>query len=520
MEKAEVLIVGAGPTGLTMANLLAKSEVTFMLIDKSSGPAKNSKAFGIHARTLEVFHQIGIAEKCIQAGRTDNTIRIVVKGKVAAEFSASEIVPGKTRYPYFLILPQNETEQLLEEALEDKGHKVKWDHELLDLERHDSRVDAMIKIPGKGKSKMSFRYVIGCDGAESIVKEVAGFTFKGKTIQETFFLADCKLNWDLEHPGIYFIFSPNYLSAVFSYKQKDSYRFFNFLNPINEDLEKEDFSKENLRDLLDSDPYVKAKASEISWLSVFRIHNLYAENFRNGNIFIAGDAAHVHSPAGAQGMNTAIQDACNLAWKIALVIKGMASEKLLDTYNEERHFIAKNLYNVTDRFFRIMTNKSPLGNFFRINIFPALFRTLTSFETIRNKSLMRMSQLSVKYPKSSLNRKGRNAPGSNSPVAGQRVPYCQLIIEGIATDTLQLSETYHFSVIIAYTEENQLKAFAVKEFYQRNFNYPVKVYLFLQSKNPLLFKTWGITDTAVYIIRPDGHIIFGSSALETISLEF
>ena len=505
-----VLITGAGPTGLTLANLLAMMDVPFMLIDKNEGPSRDSKAFGIHARTLEVFHHIGAARQCLEQGSVQNTVYILANGKQKARISVENILPGLTRYPWFLILPQNQTEQILVDVLQEKGQQVHWQHELVDLQQEDGRVGTLIRGPGGQQLKMHFGFVAGCDGASSTVREAAGFTFWGRTIDETFCLADCRLGGQLAHPAIYFIFSPGYLSAIFPYREQDSFRVFNFMNPAvspgpDEELREQDFHR-----LLASDPYTGLQAGDISWLSVFRIHIRQTGSFRRGNILLAGDAAHVHSPAGAQGMNTAIQDAFNLAWKLALVVRGQAEESLLDSYNQERHGIARKLHATTDRFFRMMISPGTLGDVLRIRVFPLLFRNLFRLGSIRRKAFLRVSQLSVSYPGSSLNSSGQGRFGSMAPRPGDRAPFCPLESPGLPAHTHQLLHPARFTVLLAFSQGKEQQAQNVKLDYEQHFDLPVKVFLLPREQNPDFCRHWGVKQDCMFIIRPDDHVLYRS----------
>lgn len=230
IENIPVLIAGAGPTGLTMANLLARMGISFLLIDKKPHPSRESKAFGVHARTLEIFDQLGIAQKAIQEGNIDNTLRLIVKDKEAGKFSLKEIIPGESSYPYFLILPQNKTEELLVNSLEVQGQQVHWKHELTHFREEKEGIRARVKGPSGEEKDIQIQYLLGCDGAGSFARKQGGFSFEGKTYSPTFYLADCELDWELPHGDIYFILAPGHISGIFSFAEKHKYRVFNFLN--------------------------------------------------------------------------------------------------------------------------------------------------------------------------------------------------------------------------------------------------------------------------------------------------
>jgi 2-polyprenyl-6-methoxyphenol hydroxylase-like FAD-dependent oxidoreductase len=506
MQDNTVLIVGAGPTGLTLANLLARLKVPFVLIDKKSGPSPDSKAFAIHARSLEIFHQIGVADEAVSSGNTDNTVHWIVKGKEIVKINITEILPGETMFPFVLVLPQNVTEKLLIDSLSSKGQKVHWNHELLSFTEKGGHINARIKTDEASEILMTFSYIVGCDGAGSSVREDGEFEFKGKSLPDTFYLADCELKWNYTHSDIYFVAAPDYLSIIFSFREKGKYRVFNFLNKAEISEKQVKLSNGDLKNILQSDPYVNIEPENMEWSSVFRIYTRVADKFSKGRVFLVGDAAHVHSPAGGQGMNTGIQDAYNLAWKLAMVLKGQSHPDLLDTYHEERYQIAKNLYNTTDRFFRSFVKRNRFMNFVRMYIFPWLFFRMVKLGWLRDKNLRRISQLSVKYPWSSLNKKGEFLGfEKHTPKPGDRAPFAAIILNGVKTNIYELLNYTRFTILIAapdelITEFNDLEEFNFFE------TIPVKVSCINRSSNQDFFKIYGIQDSAIFIIRPDGHI--------------
>ncbi|MFC4872479.1 FAD-dependent monooxygenase [Negadavirga shengliensis] len=370
MENEKILITGAGPTGLSLANLLSRMGTPFMLIDKNAHPSRESKAFGIHARTLEVFDQIGMAEKVISEGSIDNTVHFFIKDRETAKIRLKDILPGESNFPFFLVLEQYRTEEILIDSLEAHELKVNWKHELTKLSENDEGILVTIKDPLGKEKELQFQYLIGCDGAGSIIREQAGFAFKGKTFSPCFYLADCEFEGGIEHGDSYFTLAPSYITGIFSFREKGKFRLFNFMNPSVGKDEDEELTFGDVQKILDSNPYLDLKVKNMEWSSVFRIHARLAESFQKGRVFLAGDAAHVHSPAAGQGMNTGIQDTYNLAWKLSFVISGIAKPELLKTYTQERMPIAQNLHNTTDRFFQLMIQPIRILNLFRLYFFP------------------------------------------------------------------------------------------------------------------------------------------------------
>lgn len=515
-----VLITGAGPTGLTMANLLARMDIPFLLIDKKPHPSRESKAFGIHARTLEIFDQLGIAEKAIHQGNIDNTVHVLIKNKEAAKFRLREIIPGESSFPYFLILAQHKTEQLLMDALESQGQKVHWEHELTHFSEKGEEKLAKIKGPSGEEQFVQFQYLLGCDGASSFVREQAGFAFEGKTYSPTFYLADGALDWAHPHGDIYFCMAPGHISGIFSFAEKNKYRIFNFLN-TRIDKKNGNLSREDFQEILDSNPYLDQQLKNPDWFSIFKIHSRITNVFQKGSIFLAGDAAHVHSPAGGQGMNTGIQDAYNLAWKLALVVKDSAAPALLNSYHEERHKIAHNLHKTTDRFFQLMISQNKLGDLFRLHIFPRGFNVVTSIKGLRQQVLRRASQIAIKYRFSSLSLEV-SAKGfyRKAPRAGDRAPYTKTWWKGEEADIFQLFKCTHFILLIAVYNPDDHRAVKIADYFRRKVSMPMEVHILAKSTGTSSFyKTYGIKKEAMFLIRPDGHIGFRTSRLAITEIE-
>ncbi|WP_164674923.1 FAD-dependent monooxygenase [Anditalea andensis] len=512
----QVLIVGAGPTGLTLANLLAKLKVDFMIIDKKSSPTKESKAFGIHARSLEIFQRMGIAEEALAAGNTDITVHVFRKNKAVAKFSLQNILNDETPFPHLLILPQSMTEQLLAEALEDQNQNILWEHELLFFTREETGYTTQFKTASGNVTTLHTTFIVGCDGADSMVRKKGNFDFIGKSFKPYFSLADATIKTPLNHGNVYLLLSPMHLSLLFSYKKMDSFRLFNFVNSTFVPNQKEGLYKEDVQSILNSNPYIKAALQQLGWSSKFKIHSRLADKFQKDNIFLAGDAAHVHSPVGAQGMNTGIQDAYNLAWKLSLVLSQKAKKELLNTYHEERYPIARRLYYSTDIFFQWLTKKNKMMDFFRMNIFPYVFRIL-SIRLIRKKVFRMASQISVNYRGSSL------SMATFHPFfllkAGDRARWAHIYYRGKTIGIFELFDERYFTLIITSPDDKLLQVKLLLHNLQKLPTLPVKVHYLQAKPNRELYKKYGIINSAMILVRPDGHISFSHHALDIKKLE-
>lgn len=521
LQDIPVLITGAGPTGLTLANLLARMKIPFIIIDKNPHPSRESKAFAVQARSLEIFDQLGIAEKAVEQGKTELQVHFLAKGKEAATLDLKGLIPDETPFPYLLILAQNKTEKLLADALSAQGQQVLWEHKLVQLEEQEHGVTACISTPSGEEKRINVDYLIGCDGAGSTVRDRGGFPFEGKTFSPAFYLSDSEIDWQLPRNGIYFSIAPDYLSGFFPLEGKQKYRIFNFINEVVRKGKNEELTEEEMQQIVDSNPYVKAQLKNSDWLSVFRIHSRHSRRFSKGRLFLAGDAAHVHSPAGGQGMNTGIQDTYNLAWKLALVLKGHASLQLLGTYHEERHVIAQNLIHTTDRFFALLITQAPFMNAFRLYVFPAVVNAVVKLQWLRRKAFRRVSQIAIKYRFSSLSKQGASDEFcGKAPQAGDRAPYVKVLLNGQQRSVYSLFDCRSFTLLLATPRPESSAVESVYDYLSNQLRVPVRVQLIrTYSENKDFSDAYGVLKEAVFIIRPDGHIAFRTSTLDPKPIE-
>lgn len=354
---ADVLIVGAGPVGLTMAAELARHQTRCRIIDRLAAPLPYCRAIGVTPRTLEVWDDMGVVREMIDAGLWLEGFRSIIHGH-----QPSDAFVDLSDLPYaHLGLPQYETERILARHLARFGIEVERVVSLSGLSQNAEAVAVSLDHPGGRTEDATFRYVIGCDGAHSAVRLAAGIAFEGDAFPMMFMLGDVHIAWDLprgrslralrlveDGPPDMFIAIPlpetgryrvsMLAPAELSAPQAADHGIQSELpGPSLEDLQAV------ADDLLPDKPLL----SDLRWSSLFRISMRLAENYRRGRVFLAGDAAHIHPPTGGQGMNTGIQDAYNLAWKLALVEKGAAPPSLLDSYEAERRPVGADVVSRT-----------------------------------------------------------------------------------------------------------------------------------------------------------------------------
>jgi 2-polyprenyl-6-methoxyphenol hydroxylase-like FAD-dependent oxidoreductase len=346
-ERTEVTVVGAGPTGLVLALWLARRGVAVRIIDAADRPGTTSRALVVHARTLELYRQLGIATDIVAHSLTFTTVNLWARGRHAGRIVFDDIGRGMTPYPYIVILPQDEHERLLAAALARAGVEVERGTELVDFAPVGDAVSLRMRHAGGAESTLRAAYVVGCDGAHSRVRELIRVGFPGGTYDRMFYVADVAMRGPTANHELHVALDDADFLAVFPLAGDGAARIIGTMRsdvatdgaPVWDDIRSHAVERMQL------------DVERVNWLSTYRVHHRVARHFRRGRIFLAGDAAHIHSPVGGQGMNTGIGDAVNLAWKLASVVAGEAAPALLDSYEPERIAFARRLVTSTDRAF-------------------------------------------------------------------------------------------------------------------------------------------------------------------------
>jgi 2-polyprenyl-6-methoxyphenol hydroxylase-like FAD-dependent oxidoreductase len=407
-----VLIAGAGPTGLALAIELKRMGLPVRLIDKADQPVQHSQALVVQARTLEQFERYGIADKAVALGRKILRATAFSEGKKIVSFELDRI-PG--RYPYVLFLAQSDTERLLTEHLRSLGCEIERGTELLSFENTKDGVTAQLRHHSGATQSVPAPWLVGCDGAHSVVRKGMNVSFEGDTVGLDFLLGDFELTGP-DVPGDELMVHLHRGDVVFVGRLSDTlHRVIVALHP--EDGTQPPAGREpgiaDFQAAIDR-AGVHITVQSPAWISPFHINQRKAGNYRAGSAFLAGDAAHIHSPVAGQGMNTGIQDTANLAWKLAAVADG-AGDELLDTYDEERGAVGEALLKITSRGLSVVTTANPILERIRDLIVPAL----TGFESIQNILAGFVSETAIEYRGSSI---VADYGGDGSLCAGDRVP--------------------------------------------------------------------------------------------------
>jgi 3-(3-hydroxy-phenyl)propionate hydroxylase len=423
-ETAEVLILGAGPVGLTLGNALARRGVLPIIVDRAPSIRDVSKALILHVRTQEALSRLGVAERAREEARPLTEVVVNAYGKFVGGWDLGDI---DSPFKHPLIIGQNRTQHILLDALAATGVQVRWNTEAVALDVDESGAVATLKSADGADQRVRARYVIGCEGSNSLVRKTAGFSFEGERYAgEQFIQADCQIRWALPTGRSYlFLTADGFMMLI---EMPDgAVRIFISLPDHNAAGAAEAARQLGAAEATGDQPTLDEIAhhftrlsgfacdlSQPVWLARYRTSHRYADRFRKGPLFVAGDAGHVHVPIGGQGMNTGIQDAFNLGWKLAGVLKGELRESVLDSYEGERHPVAENLIRGTDFAYRGILHPSELRQRAARMIGPFLLRNH------RVQGFMRetLEELSVAYPISPLN---LDLGGAKGPAPGERM---------------------------------------------------------------------------------------------------
>lgn len=476
----EVLIIGAGPTGLVLALALTKLGIQVRIIDKELKPGTHSRAIIVHARTLEYYQQLGIDQKVIENGLRFTAANIWVHGQKKAHLQLGEIGKGLSPFPFITIYPQDEHEVMLIDELKKLNVHVERGIEFVSLQQHKNHIQTILKHTDGGHEICKCQYLAGCDGAKSSVRKFFKLDFQGTTYQQFFYVADVEAEGSISNQELHVSIEDADFVGIFPLKEKNHSRLTGV-------LKSEDFSKgheytwNDVKDKALSQLDLNVKA--VNWFSAYHVHHRLAEKFRIDRVFLLGDAAHIHSPVGGQGMNTGVGDAMNLSWKLAGVLKNVDQEQILDSYEIERKAYAKSLVETTDRAFTLISSPGPIARFVRINIVPSALAFLSRFQFARKFAFERLSQIGIQYRNSFLSK------GNSGKIeAGDRMPW----IENIGWP-----HPMSWSVQVYGKVSNSFKAYCERTH--------IRLDHFPWRKK---FEKKGIKKNFAYLVRPDGYIAF------------
>jgi 2-polyprenyl-6-methoxyphenol hydroxylase-like FAD-dependent oxidoreductase len=528
--EVDVLVVGAGPTGLVMAAELAVRGIGCRIVDETPVRSERSRALVVHARSLELLQKMGVADKLLARGRRTIKATPFVGRRPAANLEFGDIGVDDTPYPFLLFVSQAETERVLEDHLKGLGVKVERPVELLTFTQDAEGVSARLRHGEDREETVRARYIVGADGAHSAVRKTLGLSFEGAPYPQDFVLADTEIDWAGDKDRLYFFLSHEGLLAVFPLGRPSTYRLI-ATRTEEPSPDAGDPTLEELQQLATELSPLSMTLRDPNWLARFRLHHRGVGSYRAGRAFVAGDAAHIHSPVGGQGMNTGIQDAYNLAWKLALVVEGRAPDSLLDSYHEERHPIGQRLLRTTDRMFSVVATRNPLLITLRNFLLPRVLPRVMGRRFLRARAFRFVSQLGIKYPDSPIvGEELRDADRAfrRGPAAGHRAPDGALRLagdgssvslfslmrgtshhlllfgdRGSAADGRDTSDTELRDLVGEYEDLFEPHLIFAREPARVRSETPVYV-----DESGLVHERYGMKGAGCYLIRPDGYVAF------------
>ncbi len=496
MQQTQVIIIGAGPTGLSLAAQLLRYQIDFIILEKNEKTTHLSKAIVIQARTLEIFNESGLAERAIEQGRLTTAFNMYYKGRRKLKLDIAGLGEGLSNFPFVLSLEQSKTEKLLIGHLAEKRKNIFWRSAFTRFEQNDTGVRVYYKDAAGAEQILEGAYIVGCDGAHSAVRQQSGQSFEGDTVPKLFYVTDVRISSAVVNKDELFIFLiKKGFILFFPMEGTGHYRVIGILPGYTDD---DTITFETIREEVTKKLLSQVQFEEAMWFSTYKVHSRKAGSFRNGRCFIAGDAGHIHTPAGGQGMNTGIQDAYNLAWKLAFAINYKVKDNVLESYNTERTANAANLLRTTDRLFEFMTGASRFQNFIRLNIFPAVARFISRNKKFNKRIFPLLSMTSIAYPGSAL-----TVTSSLGKIkAGQRMPY---FVFPSGKNIYEYLTEPGFKLLFFGREGGD-------NFEQlQRIKFPVTTFSFAEIPQPL-FKT--ATDFYI-LLRPDNHISYIGKSLKS-----
>ncbi len=478
MSKLPVLIAGAGPTGLVLALCLAKQGTAFRIVDAKGGPGEASRAIAVHARTLEFYAQLGFADAVVEAGIKAQGLRMRAAGRTVGRADIAGMGQGLSRFPFVLSYAQDDHERFLVARLQEAGVAVEWNTALADVTEVAGGADVVLERGG-ARETVRVAYVAGCDGARSRVREIMGVGFPGGTYDQLFYVADARVDAPID-TDLVLNMGARTFALMLPVRSTGMHRLIGTMHRPAAGAPAPQFSDVQA----EVEALLGVHVEALNWFSTYHVHHRVAAAFRVGRCFLAGDAAHIHSPAGGQGMNTGIGDAVNLAWKLAAVTAGRALPTLLDSYEAERIGFARSLVATTDRAFEAIVDPGWRGRFVRTWLMPKIFPAMMRLAPARRAVFRMISQIRIAYPGSPLSR------GNGGSVrGGDRLPW--------------VAEPDNFAPLQAMAWQLHVYGVLQPDMVAATAALHLPAHTFAWSDG---VRHAGLRQNAAYLVRPDGYV--------------
>lgn len=496
-SNSSIIICGAGPTGLMLAAQLLRFNIDFIIIDEKAAPTTESRAVVVQARSMEIYEQMNLSDEIVANAEKTDGICFWRNGKEVEEAQLKDFGSDITPFDFLLMYEQSKNETLLYHYLQKHNHEVEWNTELVVYNEEENRYIVSVK---KGDKEFSIiaQYIIACDGAKSKVREITAMKFTGGTYEHIFYVADTHIKAPICNNKLNFFLAKDTFNLFFPMTGEKRFRAIGILPK--QYYHHTEINFDEVSTQVNKDAQLDLGFYDTGWYSTYRLHHKKVEYFNKGNIFFCGDAAHVHSPAGGQGMNTGLQDAYNLAWKIALVIQHKANENLLATYHEERNPVAENLLKTTDRLFTIMSKNNMINILLRMYIMPAVMPALLKIKKFRRMFFLLVSQTKINYVHSSLSQ-GR----AGKIKAGMRFPYLKLSIVNEIISVYTFIKNNMSSPFLLLCYNIQTESIAQ--------DYIKTVSIEKNNYNDAALQKAGFPSSFICMLRPDNYIGYISASL-------
>jgi 2-polyprenyl-6-methoxyphenol hydroxylase-like FAD-dependent oxidoreductase len=516
----DALIIGAGPTGLSLAAMLGAVGASVRIVDRQRDRVHESRALAVQPRTLEVLRAVGLSQPLVDRGLRAVSLQMHLGSRVLP-MPLFDVGLEDTAYPFLLFISQAETEAILNQHLAAGGVRVERPVELVAFEQDPEVVTCTLRHAGGQTEQARARYLVGCDGSRSTVRTLAGIAFAGGAYPQRFALGDLEVDGGLERGTAHVFLGERGMLFFFPLGTPATWRMLGMLPSAGH----AEVTLDDLQAMADAFSGGGLRLRDPVWITDFRIRHQQAAGYRAGRVFLAGDAAHVHSPAGAQGMNTGIQDAWNLGWKLWLVAGGVAGDALLDSYQAERWPVGRFVLRFTDRAFRVSTSDNPFVRSMLAQVAPRLAPAGLRLVRARARGFRILSQLDVGYRRSAIVEEGHPRP-RRGPRAGDRLPDARVVRDGQPCwlQEALAAPRYHLLLCgpVDGWDGEQLTAV------QARYGGLVAVHRLTRAPAPEALHDadgqalvrLGIrpAEAAHYLVRPDGHIGFrgGGSDLRAL----
>jgi 2-polyprenyl-6-methoxyphenol hydroxylase-like FAD-dependent oxidoreductase len=480
-----------------LANQLVRSGVRPTIIDRHAGRAVQTRALGVQARTLEIYARLGLVERALELGKRGTGANVWADGRKTARIPLGEAGRDLTPYPFSLVLGQDDNERIMGEKLSEWNLAVQWNTELTHLDQQADHVRTTLRQPDGTSREVKAAWVAGCDGARSAVRDLNRIAYPGAPYEHVFFVADTVATGSMVADEVNAYLWRDGFHLFFPMRGKDHWRVVGILPQLLRD--KADVGFDDVIPSIAGEAGQDLSFAGCSWFSTYRISHRAAARFRDRRCFLLGDAAHIHSPVGAQGMNTGLQDAYNLGWKLALVTAGRADSALLDSYEAERVPVAQRLLRTTDRAFRLVVSDNPIAGVMRTKIFARIAARAMRREAIQKFAFRTVSQIGIHYRDSPLSL-ALEKPPDDAPQAGDRFPWLKLALTagGGVEDVFEKLDDTRFHLLVigqplpadALPLADLLRVLAIPD----------------DRANAAALARARIAAPSFYLLRPDGHV--------------